>query len=83
VVEAEFTVVALNDDLLRIVRSQFLHIALNHIQVVQQRVERRAKVEAASTPITNVEDAERLLLDDGPVQPLVCQFEALHRVSSP
>jgi hypothetical protein len=61
-VEAEFTVVALIDDLMVITGSQLGDITFMHINPVQQGIERGAQIEATSAPVTDLVDPQRFFL---------------------
>jgi hypothetical protein len=55
-VEAKFAVVTFIDDLMVIAEGQLGNIAFIHVNPIQQRVERGAQIEAASTTIADLVD---------------------------
>jgi hypothetical protein len=63
VVEAKFTVIALIDDPMVIGRCEFSDVSLIPIDAVEQCVERRTQIEAASTAIADLIDALRVCLE--------------------
>ena len=62
VVVAEFTVIALIDDPMVVGGRELGDVTLITVDAVEQRVERRAKIEAASAAIADFIDALRLFL---------------------
>jgi hypothetical protein len=66
-IETQFAVITFINNLPSVARFELMNVAVDEIESVKECVERRAKIDTPTAPITDLEYPPCFFLNDGPI----------------